>query len=179
MSAIRTLQRFTKEIKKFSFPKAFEPIRDKWEELSGGGFLDQRQQPWFSAFQLANLAKFLVIHGTEAARRVQFDLSRPFNFYKDFWAAAEAEATYPDQQDFIAAFIFRFLYQQLPYYIHRDRVPWLFDTTRSLYLPGQNSNNDPAPWHVSDFDRQAGLPLDMFLRISERLWSFFCEAFKC
>jgi hypothetical protein len=175
MSAIRTLQRFIKEVKKYPFPDSLEPIRGKWEELSKSGYIEQQQQPWFSAFQLANLVKFLVIDGREATRRAKFDLSRPFNCYKDFWAAAESEAEYSDQEDFIAAFIFRFLYQQLPYFIHRDRVPQLFNTTRSLYLSTEQSNDDHAPWSISHFQSKAGLPLDTFLRISERLWSFFAK----
>src|SRR5689334_20722214 len=173
MTAIGTLQRFMKEVKKYPFPDSLEPIRNKWEQLSKSGFLEQHQQPWFSAFQLANLAKFLVIHGRGAARRATFDLARPFNYYKDFWAAAEAEAKYPHQAEFLAAFIFRFLYQQLPYFIHRVRVPQLFNTTRSLYLSAEQSNDDHAHWSISDFQSQAGLPLDTFLRISQRLWSFF------
>ncbi len=52
MSAIQALQAFTKEVKKYPFPQALEPLRRKWDELSQKGFLGREQQ-WFSAFQLA------------------------------------------------------------------------------------------------------------------------------
>jgi hypothetical protein len=173
MLAIRALQRFTKAVRKCPFPDSLKPVRDKWEELSGTGYLEQQREPWFSAFQLANLVKFLVIYAKDARYQTNFELSRPFNYYKDFWAAAEAEAEYSDQAEFIAAFIFRFLYQQLPYFIHRIRVPQLFNATRSLYLSTEQSDDAHLHWTISQFHREFGLPLDTFLRISEGLWSFF------
>src|SRR5260370_7339629 len=113
MSAIHAVQRFTIEVKKCPFPHSFEPVRKKWEELSQKGFLD-RGQPWLSAFLLANFTKFLVIYGPEKPRRPQFDLSRPFNRYKNLWPAVHQENRYSTNPDFIPSFIFPFLSYHLP-----------------------------------------------------------------
>ena len=172
MSAIQALHRFTKEVKRFPFPQSFEPVRKKWEELSQKGFLD-RAQPWLSAFQLANFTKFLVIYGSESPRRAQFDLARPFNRYKDFWSAVEQENRYSTDPEFIAAFIFRFLYQQLPYFLHLSRVPFMFDSTRALYLSSCAQTNGGMIWSISDFEKETGLPLDAFLRVSQKICLFF------
>jgi hypothetical protein len=130
-------------------------------------------QPSFSPFQLANLVKFLVIFGAEKSRRPYFDLARPFNFYKDFWAAAESEAKYPDSAEYVAAFIFRFLYQQIPYFIHRSRVPRLFEAARQLYLGSSSACEDSETWSSPDFQAKFGLPMDAFFRVSQRLWELF------
>jgi hypothetical protein len=171
MSAIQALQRFTKEVKKFPFPHSFEPVRKKWEELSQKGFLDP-EQPWLSAFQLANFTKFLVIYGVERPRRTQFDLARPFNRYKDFWSAVELENRYSTDPEFVAAFIFRFLYQQLPYFLYRSRVPFMFDATRALYLSSCAQTTARMTWSMSDFEKETRLPLDAFLRVSQKICLF-------
>lgn len=177
MSAIQALQAFKKEVKKHPFPQALEPLRRKWDELSQKGFLD-REQPWLSAFQLANFTKFLIIYGSDSPRRAQYDLARPFNRYKDFWSAVEQENKYPTEPDFLAAFIFRFIYQQLPYFLHRNRLSSIFEATRALYLSCPVQANAQTPWSVSDFEREAKVSLDAFLRVSEKICSVFQNRMK-
>ena len=175
MTALSAFNKFIKEVRKYPFPDALTPIREKWEELSRGGYFVPQDQPWFSAFQLANLVKFLVLFGAEKPRRPTFDLGRPFNFYKDFWAAAESEANYSNNSDYLAAFIFRFLYQQLPYFIHRNRVPQLFGAVRELYLtPGLDCDNSET-WSGPDFEAKFGVPMEAFFRVSQHLWEFFAS----
>jgi hypothetical protein len=175
MSAVETFRAFTKEIKKFPFPGTFLPVRDRLESLAANGFLDP-EQPWFSAFQLANFIKFLIVYGSTETRRTEFDLSRPFNRYKKFWAAAEKENEYSGQPEFIAAFILRFIYQQVPYIVHRSRISVMFDRTKDLYYSNPPTVKAQMPWSLSAFENKANVPLDVFLRAAQNICKMF---FKC
>ncbi len=175
MSAAETFRAFIKEIKKFPFPGSFLPVRDRLESLAVNNFLDP-EQPWFSAFQLANFIKFLIVYGSEETRRTEFDLSRPFNRYKKFWAAAEKENEYSGQPEFIAAFIFRLIYQQLPYIVHRGRIPVMFKRTKELYCSSPPAAQAQLPWSLSTFENKANVPLDVFLRAAQSICAMF---FKC
>src|SRR6266516_362175 len=177
MSAVETFRAFTKEIKKFPFPGAFLPVRNVLESLAANNFLVPGQ-PWFSAFQLASFVKFLIIYGSEETPRTEFDLSRPFNRYKKFWAAAEKENEYPGQPDFVAAFIFRFIYQQVPYIVHRSRISVMFGRAKDLYLSNPTAVTTRMPWSLSAFEHKANVPLDVFLRAAQNICAMYLKCRK-
>jgi hypothetical protein len=114
-----------------------------------------------------------VIYGTENSRRQYFDFARPLNRYKDFWAAVESESRYPEQSEYIAAFIFRLVYQQLPYIVHRSRIGQMFKLTRGLYSFAPQVTTVQSPWSLSTFEAKTSVRFDVFSRASEKICEWF------
>lgn len=168
MTAIRAFQRFIKEIKKFPVSDTLPHVRDRFARLTEHGFF-LPDEPWLNSAQLAAFAKFLLLLGCERSKYMSLDLARPLNRYKDFWSAAEKENPYPRDSEYLGAFIFRFVYQQLPFIIFPERIPKSFSRTRAIYVgPSERQLRI-----CSEFEQLSGIPLDIFLGVAERLYSFF------
>ena len=106
-----------------------------------------------------------MLFGAERVKKSWFDRAKVLNPYKDFWAAAESENIYENNDEFLATFIFRFIYQQLPFLIFPERVEYLFDHARKLYA------GDAAI--AKQFEDRAKTPLTVFMSVAQRLYVLF------
>jgi hypothetical protein len=120
------LQRYRYWVGKMPCPGAFKSIHMLFTELSGHQF-QVPYKPWLNPYELAALANYTAMFGTDKRNhRPSFALDNPLNEFKKLWKLAEGGNAYSDNPAYIAAFILRIVYQQLPYVIHARRVPPMF-----------------------------------------------------
>ena len=154
----RAFKRFHKHTKQVEKASGLNLLHDLLVDLADNGFL---VTDWKHASQLAAMAKYLVLFGAERVKKPWFDLARLLNPYKDFWTAAESENIYENDEEFLGTFIFRFIYQQLPFLIFPERVHSLFDHARKLYAA------DAAI--AKQFEDRAKTPLTAFMAVAQKL----------
>ena len=115
------------------YPGAFASIHELFRELSDHRF-HIRHKPWVNAYELAALTNYVAMFGTDKRNHKPFfSLDKPLNEFKKLWKLAEEGSSYSDNSDYIAAFILRIIYQQLPFVIHSDRIPSMFSRMSHLF----------------------------------------------
>jgi hypothetical protein len=160
----RAFKRFRQRVRQVPMGSGLEWFHETLVKLADDGFL---VADWLSAFELAAVAKYVVLFGTPHGTKQWLDLARVLNPYKDFWAAAESENPYASDDQFLGTFIFRLVYQQLPFLVFPERVQSLFAGARDLYLP------DAAT--TKQFERLTKIPLAAFFGVAEKLYVPFRE----
>jgi len=161
----RAFKRFHKRMKQVETASGLELVHRLFVELADKGFL---VTPWNHPSQLAALAKYHVLFGAQRSNKPWHDLAYVLNPYKDFWAAAESENIYENSQEFLATFVFRFIYQQLPFLIFPERVESLFGHARELYAAGATV--------AKQFEERTKIPIGAFLSVAQRLYALFRSA---
>jgi hypothetical protein len=91
------------------------------------------------------------------------------NTYKELWRAAEEQSEYPEDPEFIAAFVLRFAYQQQHWNISIDKMGRNFRRTIELF--GGNSN--AAKMLRQKFEDSAGISLEAFQNAAELMYYLF------
>lgn len=161
----RAFKRFHKHLKQVETASGLNLLHGLFANLADKGFLVSN---WEHPSQLAALAKYLVLFGAQRPKKPWYDLAGLLNPYKDFWAAAESENIYENDEVFLGTFIFRFIYQQLPFLIFPERVESLFDHARKLYAADTSISKQ--------FEDRAKIPLTVFTSVAQRLYELFRSA---
>ncbi len=127
------LQRYKYAIGKIPYPGAFASIHGMFKELSDHRF-HIPHKPWANAYEIAALTNYVAMFGTEKRNHKPFfALDKPLNEFKKLWKLAEEGNCYSDNSAYIAAFILRIVYQQLPFVIHPRRIPPMFSRMGHLF----------------------------------------------
>jgi hypothetical protein len=127
------LQRYRYTVAKMPCPGAFGSTHLLFKELSDSEF-QTPDKPWLNAYELAALTNYTAMFGTEKRNhKLVFALDKPLNEFKKLWKLAEESQSYSDDPAYIAAFILRIVYQQLPYVIHPRRIPSMFSRMSRLF----------------------------------------------
>jgi hypothetical protein len=120
------VQKYRYAIGKMPCPGAFASIHMLFKELSDHQF-QMPHKPWLNPYELAALTNYTAMFGTDKRNhKLLFALDKPLNEFKKLWKLAEESNSYSDNPAYIAAFILRIVYQQLPYVIHPRRIPSMF-----------------------------------------------------
>jgi hypothetical protein len=125
------LQRYLYAVGKLPCPGAFATMHALLRELGDNRF-QLPDKPWLNPYELAALVNHVAMFGTGRNRKLLFDVAPPLNAFKRLWELAEESSAYSDNPAYVATFILRVVYQQLPYVIHRDRVPAMFRRMNAL-----------------------------------------------
>jgi hypothetical protein len=127
------LQRYRYSVGKMPCPGSFASIHMLFKELTGYHF-QIPDKPWLNPYELAALANYTAMFGTDKRdHRPDFALDKPLNEFKKLWKLAEEGNAYSDNPAYIAAFILRIVYQQLPFVIHPRRIPSMFSRMSCLF----------------------------------------------
>lgn len=130
------LQRYQYTVAKLPCPGAFASIHAIFKELSDHQF-DVRGKPWLNAYELAAITNYVAMFGTNKRNdRLLFPLDVPLNAFKKLWRLAEESNSYSENPAYIATFILRIVYQQLPFVIHPGRIPSMFSRMNHLLSTG-------------------------------------------
>ena len=124
-------EHFQREIQFLPFPESFVLIHQFFQELTANDFLIPQKQ-WLHAAEIAALAKFIILDGT-TLEIPRYDLAPPLNSYKVLWKAAEQATAGPANDMEAGLFMFRLLYQQLPFMIYRGRVGQFLSRTQRMF----------------------------------------------
>jgi hypothetical protein len=152
---------------KLSFAKSITRLHDEFRSLAERDFLDPKK-PWANAFELAALAKFIFLHGS-IRRSEEPDMAGALNAVKDLWREADLDTHYPDSPQYIASFVLRFVYQQLPFNLTRRKMQQNVERTLGIF-----GGNSTASAILRDkFETSASVRLEDFLRISNVIYSLF------
>lgn len=126
------------------------------------------EKPWLNAYELAAAANYVAMFGTNKRNyKPFFNMATPLNSFKALWKVAEESNAYSDNPAYVATFILRIVYQQLPYVIHPDRIPAMFHRMKELL------STDAMDRYVG---QRAGLPAKDLLGTAENLFGRFSEA---
>ena len=126
------LQRYEFSAGKLPCPGPFGDFHSLFQELSRNGF-HIPQKPWLNTFELAAVANYTAMFGSERKHKLRFQLDIPLNHFKKLWKLAEESNSYSDNPAYIATFILRVVYQQLPFVIHPSRVRAILAMMNSLF----------------------------------------------
>ncbi len=127
------LQRYEYAVAKMPCPGAFASIHAMFKELSDNQF-QLRHKPWLNPFELAALTNHIAMFGTDKRNhKPLFTFDKPLNEFKKLWKLAEESNSYSDNPAYIASFILRIVYQQLPYVIHPSRISSMFRRMSDLF----------------------------------------------
>ena len=127
------LQRYRYSVGKMPCPGSFASIHMLFKELTGYHF-QIPDKPWLNPYELAALANYTAMFGTDKRNhKLNFALDKPLNEFKKLWKLAEEGNAYSDNPAYVAAFILRIVYQQLPYVIHPRRIPSMFSRMSRLF----------------------------------------------
>ena len=130
------LQRYEYAVGKLPCPGAFASIHGLFRELCDHRFHIPHKS-WLNAYELAAVTNYIAMFGTERRNhKPLFAFDKPLNTFKNLWKLAEENNPYSDNPAYIAAFILRIVYQQLPYVIHPDRIPSMFCRMVHLFSTG-------------------------------------------
>jgi hypothetical protein len=122
-------ERFRREARFLPFPESLRPVHEFFRELASNDFLVPHKQ-WLHAAEIAVLAKYIILEGT-TLEIPRYDLVPPLNSYKALWRMAEEATVGPSRESERGLFLFRLLYQQLPFMIYGRRLrQFLFRTQR-------------------------------------------------
>jgi hypothetical protein len=130
------LQRYRYAVGKMPCPGSFGSIHMLFKELSDHHF-QMFHKPWLNPYELAAVTNYTAMFGTDKRNhKPLFALDKPLNEFKRLWKLAEESNSYSDNPAYIAAFILRIVYQQLPYVIHPHRIPSMFSRMSRLFSTG-------------------------------------------
>jgi hypothetical protein len=149
------------------FAESVSLIHNELRSLAAKNFLN-RKKPWLNAFELAAIAKLVYLNASDR-RSTQVDLGEVLNAYKRFWAEVDSKTVYPTSPEFIASFVLRFAYQQIPINVNARKMQHNFERTLSLF----GGSSKSASVLRDQFERSAGLKLEDFLKIAHVLYELF------
>src|SRR5229473_2152402 len=135
MAAIdEAIKALIEESERLPFEGCIGTLHMQFRRLAQAGFLI-RDEIWMSAFELASIAKLVYLNGHGRRSHVfdQLALNTSLNTYKKIWSLSEAFNTYSDESEQIACFILRFVYQQIPFHISREKMELNFRRTLALF----------------------------------------------
>jgi hypothetical protein len=161
------LQRYQYAIRKIPYPGAFASIHALFKELSDHRFhvLDK---PWLNAYELAAMTNYVAMFGTSKRNhKLLFPLDEPLNAFKKLWKFAEESNSYSDNPAYVATFILRIVYQQLPYVIHPGRIPSMFSRMNRLL------STDAMNAYVTE---KLGVECKSFFNAAEILFEHFSRS---
>lgn len=126
------LKNYMNAVAVLPYPDCFDFIHTGFTDLTEHGFRIPRK-PWLNPYELAHLVNYVAlfgdaIHGYPA----RFELNTGLNALKKLWSLAEAQNLYSDNEDYIACFLLRWIYQQLPYCVDPRRVLRTCNIVREL-----------------------------------------------
>lgn len=159
------------KIEQIPFADGILALYNELQNLSLSNYLIIKDKPWLSAFELASIAKFVYIHGHSRKRCNEVDWPSILNAYKDLWRISDNQTLYPDIPEYIAAFVLRFVYQQLPASITPRKLFHNLKRTRRLF----GGDSPGAIKLKGQFRIVSGLELNDFLDIAEELYATFTQ----
>jgi len=131
MSSELQARPWDREIRFLPFPESFVLIHQLFHELAANDFLIPQKQ-WLHAAEIVALAKFIILEGT-ALEIPHYDLVPPLNSYKTLWRVAEEATAGPAHESEGGLFMFRLLYQQLPFMIYQGRISQFLSRTQRMF----------------------------------------------
>lgn len=128
----KAFQTYQDAVAQLPYPGCFEFIHGGFKDLVEGDFHIPGKE-WLNPFQLAHIANYVSLFGsTQNNYRPQFELNSSLNALKRLWSLAENENQYSENDDYIACFLLRWIYQQLPYAMDLRRVLRTCEIMRDL-----------------------------------------------
>jgi hypothetical protein len=118
-------------IKQLPYPGCFDFLHREFVKLADSNF-HIPSEAWKNPYELAHIANYVSLYGAHNALPIQFDLGVPLNQLKKLWALAEDENAYSPNDEYIASFVLRWIYQQLPYCIDPRRATRTCELMRHL-----------------------------------------------
>lgn len=154
------------------FAESMKFLHQGFCKLVGSGYLNP-SLPWLNAFELAAIAKWVYLCGHERGGAAT-ECPSVINIYKNLWRVTEAQTVYPSDPQVMAAFVLRFVYQQLPWNLTSIKMAGNLRRTRNLF----GGSSDAAISLRSQFEAASGLELDDLLEASQVLYGMFALSEK-
>lgn len=151
------------------FAQSVRDLHGGFRMLADSRFLI-RQAPWLNAFELAAISKWVYLNGNSRTLS-QIAWASVLNAYKELWKVTEEATDYPDEPSVVAAFVLRFVYQQLIWNITQEKMEANFSRTRGIF----GGASQPATNLRHTFERAADLEFGEFLRAAHVLYGLFLQ----
>jgi hypothetical protein len=163
------LDHFLRQTDLLPFAQSVLDLYGGFRELANSRFLI-RGATWLNAFELAAISKWVYLcgHGG-AAHRV--DWPSVLNAYKELWRVTEEATDYPDDPSIIAAFVLRFVDQQLIWNITPEKMQTNFSRTRGIF----GGTSIPATNLRFAFENATKLEFEEFLKAAHVLFGLFMQ----
>jgi hypothetical protein len=128
----KALQAYIYAVEQLPYPGCYRAFHSEFGELVAKDF-HIRGKPWLNPYELADVVNYVALFGTTKRNyRQSFNVSNALNSLKKLWSLAEKENEYSENVDYIACFLLRWIYQQLPYCVTPDRVGRTCELTNTL-----------------------------------------------